>query len=63
MSVQDNIKLDEEFIAAWNAHDPNAAVAVLSEDVVWQDVASPQPMRSKDAIRSYLGGWFTVSRS
>jgi len=56
MSVQDNVKLDEDFIAAWNAHDPNAAVAVLSEDVVWQDVASPQPMRGKDAIRSYLGG-------
>jgi steroid delta-isomerase-like uncharacterized protein len=60
MSVQDNIKLDEEFIAAWNAHDPNAAVAVLSEDVVWQDVAGPAPMRGKDAIRSYLGAWFTA---
>jgi steroid delta-isomerase-like uncharacterized protein len=60
MSVQENIKLDEDFIAAWNAHDPNAAVAVLSDDVVWQDVASPQPMQGKDAIRSYLGGWFTA---
>ena len=60
MSVQENIKLDEDFMAAWNAHDPDAAVAVLSEAVVWQDVASPQPMHGKEAIRSYLGGWFTA---
>jgi Predicted ester cyclase len=60
MSVQENIKLDEDFMAAWNAHDPNAAVAVLAEAVVWQDVSSPQPMHGKDAIRSYLDGWFTA---
>ena len=60
MSVQDNIKLDEQFMAAWNAHDPNAAVAVLSDEVVWQDVANPEPMHGKDAIRAYLGGWFSA---
>ena len=60
MSVQDNMKLDDEFIAAWNAHDPDAAVAVLSEDVVWQDVTNPEPMRSKEGIRQYLRGWFSA---
>ena len=34
MSVQENIRLDEEFIAAWNAHDADHAVALMSEDVV-----------------------------
>jgi ketosteroid isomerase-like protein len=56
MSIQENIKLDEEFIAAWNAHDPDRALALLSEDAVWQDVASPEPMRGKAAIRPYLQG-------
>ena len=60
MSVQENIRLDEEFIAAWNSHDPDRALALLSEDVVWRDVASPEPMRGKAAIRPYLQGWFTA---
>jgi len=60
MSLQENIKLDEEFIAAWSAHDADRALALLSEDVVWQDVASPEPMHGKAAIRQYLQGWFTA---
>src|SRR5438067_1002599 len=60
MSVQENIELDKAFIATWDAHDPDAAVALLSEDAVWQDVSSPEPMRSKDAIRQYMQGWFTA---
>jgi ketosteroid isomerase-like protein len=51
MSIQENIKLDEEFIASWNAHNADRAVALLSDDAVWQDVASPEPMRDKAAIR------------
>ena len=60
MSVQENIKLDEAFIAAWDAHDADKALAILSEDVVWHDVASPAPMLGKAAIRPYLQGWFTA---
>jgi len=60
MSVQENTRLDEEFIAAWNAHDADRALALLSEDVVWQDVASPEPMHGKAAIRPYLQSWFTA---
>ena len=60
MSVQENIRLDEEFIAAWNAHDPDRAVAILSDDVVWQDVGSPEPMHGKAAARQYIQSWFTA---
>lgn len=60
MSVQDNLKLDEEEIAAWNAHDVERAVAIFPDDVVWQDVTNPQPLNSKDAIRQYLQGWFSA---
>src|SRR5919109_408492 len=44
MSVQDNLKIDEEQIAAWNAH----------------DVEHPQAFNGKDAIRQYLQGWFSA---
>jgi steroid delta-isomerase-like uncharacterized protein len=60
MSVQENIRLDDEFIAAWNSHDPDRALAILADDVVWQDIASPEPMRGKAAIRKYIQGWFTA---
>lgn len=60
MSVQENIRLDEEFIAAWNAHDPDRAVALLSDDVVWKDVGSPEPIHGKAAARQYLQSWFTA---
>jgi steroid delta-isomerase-like uncharacterized protein len=60
MSIQDNLKYDEEEIAAWNAHDVERAVAIFSDDVVWQDTGSPQAMHGKDAIRQYLQGWFSA---
>ena len=59
MSVQDNLKLDEEEIAAWNAHDVVRALAVFPDDVVWSDVSNPQAMK-KDGIRQYLQGWFSA---
>jgi steroid delta-isomerase-like uncharacterized protein len=60
MSVQENIRLDEEFIAAWNAHDADRAGALMSDDVVWQDVASPEPMHGKAVARQYMQSWFTA---
>ena len=60
MSVQENIRLDEEFIAAWDTHDADRAVAILSDDVVWQDVGSPEPMHGKAAARQYIQSWFTA---
>lgn len=59
MSIQDNLKYDEEEIAAWNAHDVERALAVFPDNVVWQDAGSPQAM-NKDAIRQYLQGWFSA---
>ena len=46
MSVQENIRLDEEFLATWDAHDPDRALALLSDDIVWRDVSVPEPMQS-----------------
>jgi len=60
MSVQNNIKIDEEEIAAWNAHDAEKGAAIFPDDVVWIDTASPQPLNGKDAIRQYLQNWFTA---
>ncbi len=60
MAAQENIRLDEEFLAAWDTHDVDRALAILSDDVVWQDVGNPTPMRGKAAVRPYLQSWFTA---
>lgn len=60
MSVEETTRLDEKFMAAWNAHDQDRAIALLSEDAVWEDVSSPERMRSKSAIREYMQSWFTA---
>jgi steroid delta-isomerase-like uncharacterized protein len=60
MPIQDNLKADEEEIAAWNAHDVERAVAVFPDDIVWLDTGSPLPLEGKDALRQYLQGWFTA---
>lgn len=60
MSIQENVRVDDEFIATWDTHDPDRALALLSDDVVWLDVGIPEPLRDKKAIRTYLQGWFTA---
>lgn len=60
MSVQENLKLDEENIAAWNAHNVDRLLAILSDNIVWQDLSSPEPFRGKDAVRQYVQGWFSA---
>ena len=61
MSVQDNLNLIEEFFSAWNARDVDRAVALLSDDIVWEDVASPEPMRGKDMSRQHIQSRFTAA--
>jgi steroid delta-isomerase-like uncharacterized protein len=60
MSIQDNIKIDEEEIASWNAHDVERALAVFPDNIVWWDVTNPQPLNGKEGIRQYLQGWFSA---
>src|SRR6266851_8753250 len=60
MSVQENIKLDEQFIAAWNAHSADRELAMLADNIVWSDVGLPAPLKDKAAVRQYMQGWFTA---
>jgi predicted ester cyclase len=60
MSTQDNLKLDQESIAALNAHDIERGLKVLSDDVVSYDSSSPTPRRGKEANRKNAQAWFTA---
>lgn len=60
MSVQENLKLDEKNFEAWNAHDVDGSLALYADDIVWQDVGSPQAFQGKEAVRQYIQGWFSA---
>jgi steroid delta-isomerase-like uncharacterized protein len=60
MSIQDNLKLDEENFAAWNAHDVDRSLSLYAEDVIWQDVGIPEPLRGREAVRQYVQGWISA---
>jgi steroid delta-isomerase-like uncharacterized protein len=60
MSVQDNLRLDEENFAAWNVHDVDRSLALYTDDIVWQDVGIPEALRGKEAVRQYIEGWFSA---
>ena len=60
MSIQSNLKFDEENFAAWNNHDVDGSLELYSDDVVWQDVGIPEPLRGKEAVRQYVQGWFSA---
>jgi steroid delta-isomerase-like uncharacterized protein len=60
MSIQENLKLDEENFVAWNAHDVDHALSLYSDDIVFVDVSSPEAFRGKEAVRQYIQAWFSA---
>lgn len=60
MSRQDVERIDDQGIAAWDQHDPDAFVALLADGFVWHDATMPEPMRNADAARQYVQAWVTA---
>ena len=60
MSTQEIIKIDDEGLAAWNAHDVEKFVALCADDIVWHDVANPEPYRGKEGARQFMRAWMTA---
>lgn len=50
----------ERWVEAWNAHDAEALAAMCTEDVVWEDPASPEIARGRDGVRAFLGNVWTI---
>ena len=59
--TKDEVKrLDDQGLAAWNKHDPDAFLSLLADDFVWYDWTTPKPMRDKEAARAYFNSWMTA---
>jgi steroid delta-isomerase-like uncharacterized protein len=60
MSREEIERLDEQSLAAWDSHDPDAFVSMLADDFVWYDWTVPEPMRDREAATRYFNGWVTA---
>lgn len=58
MTREELERIDDEGMAAWDRHDPDAFVGLFGEDFTWRDLTVPQEMRSRDEARQYMEGWF-----
>jgi steroid delta-isomerase-like uncharacterized protein len=41
----------DAYLTAWNAHDPDAAAALMAEDVTYLDATVGEPQKGRDAAR------------
>jgi steroid delta-isomerase-like uncharacterized protein len=50
-------RLDDQGMAAWNAHDADAFLDLFADDFIWHDVGMPEPIRDKAVARQYFESW------
>ncbi len=60
MSREELERIDDEGLAAWDSHDPDAFAAILADEFVWRDVTMPEPITTKEGARQYVQGWVTA---
>jgi steroid delta-isomerase-like uncharacterized protein len=44
----------ERYAAAWNGCDTNAMAQLITEDIVWEDPALPEPARGIPAVQEFM---------
>jgi steroid delta-isomerase-like uncharacterized protein len=57
MSANEILKLHEQAIDSWNRHDPRKFSSYVDENVVWNDTATPDPIRGKAGAEEFLNNW------
>jgi steroid delta-isomerase-like uncharacterized protein len=68
MSATTQQQLDRAFVEdwgqrfgdAWNDHDPDAILALCTDDVVWNDAALPGPVQGHQALRDFATATFAT---
>ena len=50
-------RLDDQGMASWDQHDPDAWVAILADDFVIMDWTLPEPIRDKEGAKAYMSAW------
>ena len=59
-SKEELAQMDDQGMAAWDKHDPDAFVGLFAHEFVWRDLTVPEEMRTPDQAKQYMQGWFTA---
>ena len=60
MSREELVGIDDQGLAAWDAHSPEAFLDLFADEFVWRDLTLPEEMRTRDQAKRYMQGWFTA---
>jgi steroid delta-isomerase-like uncharacterized protein len=60
VSKEDLERLDDQGLAAWDNHKPDAFVEMLADNFVVRDIGVAEPFRTRDEVRAYAQSWFTA---
>jgi len=60
MSKQDLERLDDQGIAAWDNHKPDAFVELFAGTFELRDSSLPEPASTKQEAHAYAQSWFTA---
>src|SRR5947209_5304555 len=60
LSKQEIEQLDDQGIAAWHNHNPEAFVGLLASSFTLYDWSLPQPIKDKSAAKEYVQAWLTA---
>lgn len=60
MSKEEVKRINEQGLAAWDSHNPEAFAAIFADNLVWRDVSLPEPIKTKDGVRQYFQAWVTA---
>lgn len=53
-------EFSKHWLAGWNAHDPDALVALCHEAVIWDEPAPRRVLRGRDEVRTWLAENFVA---
>ena len=53
-SIERLREFGERYQAAWSAHDPDAVAACVTEDIVWEDPALPEPAIGRAEVAEFV---------
>jgi steroid delta-isomerase-like uncharacterized protein len=60
MSREDLERLDDQGIAAWDNHKPDAFAELFADDFVFRDLSTPEPLLTREGVMAHAQGWFTA---
>ena len=57
MTPNEILKLHEQVQDSWNRHDAKKFVTLLDENIVFQDMSLPNPLKGKPQVEQYFNKW------